>query len=298
MDSKQRLIILIISGILLLAVASYVFWHYSSKKEDPSAELTTNTAPTINRIAKANLPTQTPSKNLSQNPTENTTGKTVVQTTTTTAAAATNEPSKTDTSDDKQLRSIIPNKPTTIAAISRDQAGKEAREVAGREDPMMYVSGYLPYPATKPNTGDSSLNKIAKTTKNHKNIWEKPVGKIPKLIPPPPTDMAKLVPPPPPTSEFPKQGFGSIANLPISTLPSPPSRPTIADKMKLVSILDDKAILAFSNPNLQIKNKWPKTLTLGPGDQFESVSVISVDRDSITLQEDGERSVKVLERVR
>lgn len=108
--------------------------------------------------------------------------------------------------------------------------------------------------------------------------------------------MAKLVPPPPPSSEFPKQD--SIANLPISILPNPPSKPTLVDKLKLISILDDRAILCFSNSTIRSKNKWPRTLTLSPGDQFESVSVISVDHDSVTLQEDGERSVKTLERVR
>jgi len=93
------------------------------------------------------------------------------------------------------------------------------------------------------------------------------------------------VPPPEPPSG---------AGLSVAELPEPPARPSIADKMKLVGIVGDRAILAFSDRELVRENKWPKMVTLGTGEQFESVKVVGVSGDSVTVEEDGERSVKTI----
>jgi hypothetical protein len=98
-----------------------------------------------------------------------------------------------------------------------------------------------------------------------------------------------------------QQGMGMQSNsdlLTQSELPAPPEKPSIASKMKLTAIIGDRAIFEFTDVTAASKNKWPKAISLGPGEQFESVSVSSVTPDAVTLIEDGDRSVKELPRVK
>jgi hypothetical protein len=81
-------------------------------------------------------------------------------------------------------------------------------------------------------------------------------------------------------------------------LPEPPDKPFLADKLKLVGVLGERAVFVFSDQELRRINKWPANLALGPGDQFDSVNVVSVDEQMVTLEEDGRRSVKELETIR
>jgi hypothetical protein len=68
--------------------------------------------------------------------------------------------------------------------------------------------------------------------------------------------------------------------------------------MKLVGIIGDRGIFSFTDPMLRAENQWPKAITLAPGEQFESVSIVSVSPDAVTLEEDGTRQIKELTRVR
>jgi len=105
------------------------------------------------------------------------------------------------------------------------------------------------------------------------------------------------VPPPPPRAED-ALGAGVDGGIALTELPVPPAKPSLADKMKLIGVIGDRAVLAFSDTQLRQENRWPKTLILKPGEQFETVSVLGVNPDSVTLEEDGERSVKNIEPIK
>jgi hypothetical protein len=99
-----------------------------------------------------------------------------------------------------------------------------------------------------------------------------------------------MVPPPPPNT--------GLSSLSLNELPPPPAKPSLARKLKLSAIVGDKAILTFADKELARENHWPLFITLGMGDQFESLSVVQVDAHSVVLDEDGERSTKNLSPVR
>ncbi|HEY9868912.1 MAG TPA: hypothetical protein V6D08_07080, partial [Candidatus Obscuribacterales bacterium] len=171
----------------------------------------------------------------------------------------------------------------SLPATPRLLAANEARAGAGRTDPAARLDSYLPFPRVGPGS-------------------PKPEAAVkgPDIPPPPPA--AKVVPPPPPAAAL----GGDVlapppepeAGLSLAELPAPPSRPSIVDKMKLVGIVGDRAVIAFSDRRAVAENKWPRTITLGRGEQFESVSVVDVNPDSVTFDEDGERSVKSIEPVK
>lgn len=186
------------------------------------------------------------------------------------------------------VNSTLPLTPSTNSkqypATNPAEAKSTAKVAAGRIDPVEPITNYLPFPHLPiVQAGDAVL----------------------ALVPPPPpvdkpmkpkTINEKLVPPPPPMEAMPNTG-GSIAGLPIDQLPVPPSRPTIGDKVRVLGVLDDKAIIAFPKA-MSAKNKWPKTVTLGTGEQFESLTIVSITRDGITIEEDGERTLKPLSTIK
>jgi len=174
-------------------------------------------------------------------------------------------------------------------ATSRATAVEQARAGAGRPNPFSKIDGFRPFPSrgaaatAEPNSAPKSL-----------------AGKraaIGPFIPPPPPGVGaipggigaheSMTPPPPPE--------GTLAP---NELPAPPEKPSIASKLKLVGIIGDRALFTFTDPILRAKMKWPKDLSLGTGEMFESVSVVNVTPDSVTLEEDGDRSVRELQRIR
>jgi hypothetical protein len=99
-----------------------------------------------------------------------------------------------------------------------------------------------------------------------------------------------LPPPPPPVS--------GQNDFPVSELPLPPDRPSIASKLKLTGVIGDKAVFSITDREAIRINKWPAVVMMAPGDRFESIETVSVGADSAVLEEDGERFTKTLERIR
>lgn len=165
-----------------------------------------------------------------------------------------------------------------LPAITREQAAPIARQDAGKTDPLAPVSGYGAFPS-------SGERKIGKPTE------ERRTGEKTGLIPPPPP--GSIPPPPPPILPGP-QGDA----LPISELPTPPEKPSIARHLKLVGILGDKAFMTVTDQNLRRTYRLPKTLAVSPGDRVDFLSVIAVSPSSVTLEEEGERTVKHLSALR
>jgi hypothetical protein len=237
---------------------------------------------------------------------------------------------KVDNAYDSKIKEVDPDmdavpEPTTaqtlskkkIAAIVRYTAQSEAKTAAGRTDPFMPpVESYKAFPSERklvnanvpPPPGSSTENKDQslddllggskkkKSDKSKTKIASKK-GKKGGLLDG--ISSSGLVPPPPPL-DAPQSlpGSADAGSVDLAELPPPPSRPAISGKLKLISIIGDKAVLAFTDARSVHDNKWPKTITLGPGEQFESLSVADVNSDSVTIEEDGERTVKSLESIR
>jgi len=165
-----------------------------------------------------------------------------------------------------------------LPATTREQAAPIARQDAGKTDPLAPVSGYSAFPS-------SGERKISKPR------VEGNTGEKTGLIPPPPP--GAIPPPPPPILPGP-QGD----SLPLSELPPPPEKPSIARHLKLVGILGDKAFMAVTDQNLRRTYRLPRTLAVSPGDRVDFLSVIAVSASSVTLEEEGERTVKHLSALR
>ncbi len=167
--------------------------------------------------------------------------------------------------------------PKSIASTTRLAAAVDARAALGRTDPCAMLENYKPFPRV-----GGKVHSKAETSKTEIAA----ASKEKKVTPPPPPPQFGLVPPPPP---------GEMSEgMSVAELPAPPTKPSLSGKMKLVAIVGDRAILAFSDRSIARENKWPSTVTLGPGEQFESVSMVDVNPDSVTLEEDGERSTKAM----
>lgn len=189
-------------------------------------------------------------------------------------------------------------------STKREEAISAAKQVAGRQDPMAGGFERPQYPspwsliasAGGRTTVDDERDEQEKA--NKERLKNKTAGG--SFVPPPPPLKERAVPPPPPASSA-----GAIAeapSLPIDNLPMPPDKPLVSPGLRLSAIVGNKAMLAVPL-KLRMQNKWPAVICLGPGEKFEdpsngSFSVVSVDRDSVTMEEEQERSVKSLPPIR
>jgi hypothetical protein len=176
-------------------------------------------------------------------------------------------------------QSITPSSTTepgqVFPATSHEQALYNARKGAGRSNPLSPITGFKPFPSNvevqqkvvergeKPGLPQTRFNELGGRT---------------------------ILPPPPPVS--------GQSDFPVSELPLPPDRPSIAAKLKLTGVIGDKAVFAITDREAIRVNKWPAVVMMAPGDRFESIQTVSVGADSAILEEDGERSTKTLERIR
>lgn len=180
------------------------------------------------------------------------------------------------------LGAVLPGAPNlplpadkSIPATLRATAIAAAKGIASRADPCAPLRDLKPFPHNAPAVSSPKSGGAAQAIAS---------AHMPKLVPPPPPGGPGLPGPP--------------DELSVAELPAPPAKPTISGKLKLVAVIGDKAIMSFADRGAVRENKWPQTVTLGPGEQFESISVVGVNGDSVTLEEDGERSVKTVEPVR
>lgn len=113
---------------------------------------------------------------------------------------------------------------------------------------------------------------------------------VKQAIPPPPQS---LIPPPPPGVP---NASEQSSDLPLEDLPPPPEKPSLLAKMRLVGIIDDQALFTLSDTDDNVGR--PYVVTLKPGEQFQTVTLLSVDADSVMVEEDGARTVLTLERIK
>lgn len=178
--------------------------------------------------------------------------------------------------DDQTASRLALNNQSVYAlpALTREQAAVTARASAGKTDPLSPISGFKQFPAF-------SAGKIS-TAAGDKLAAEKT-----DMIPPPPTGS---IPPPPPPIITGQQGD----SLPLTELPAPPERPSIAKHLKLVGILGNRAFMTVTDAYVRKANHLPKTLSVSAGDRVDFLNVIAVTDNAVTLEEDGQRLVKHL----
>ncbi len=172
----------------------------------------------------------------------------------------------------------------SIPSTARLVAAADARAAARRNDPYAPLRELKPFPTSGSKLSEGGTGKV------ESKLSKGAAGLIP---PPPPGNSAGLTLPPPPGNSV---GLASPpgADLTAAELPAPPPKPSLSGKLTLVAIVADRAILTFCDRGMVRDNRWPETITLGPGEQFESVSLVSISGDNVTLEEDGERCVKTL----
>lgn len=165
-------------------------------------------------------------------------------------------------------------------SVKREVVVAEAKQGAGRNDPMMPFSAGQQFPRY-------SNGKLAENSKST------PVEQVVRV-------------PPPPTIESP-QATSSPVNAPktrpaeLATSreiyvcpPLPvPEKPFLGADLKVCGMLDNKVILQL--PSWVCRDYgWPATISLSPGEQFNSLSVVSVNGATVTVDEDGDSSVITL----
>ncbi|MBY0356715.1 MAG: hypothetical protein K2W82_01835 [Candidatus Obscuribacterales bacterium] len=188
--------------------------------------------------------------------------------------------------------------PGKFPATKREQAALEAKQKAGRTNPMTPVfeggtfprfsahgqtetlpteaKGIVPAPPKSKNKAKPGINALAVASAAKQRL----------VPPPPPTVMPSL-------AGNPGGSLPPEAGLPIMQLPPPPDKPSMAGHLRLSAIIGNRAVIQVPY-ELRFQHRWPAQLMLGPGEQFESIRVVSVDPDSVTIDEDGERSIKTL----
>ncbi len=189
-------------------------------------------------------------------------------------------------SEGSEVHAVVPY-PEALPATTRAEAVEQARIGAGRSNPFSApLTQYKKFPLQRGSA--------------HTEVTVEPVKKKPIkiMVPPPPPGAirpADLIPhgnmvPPPPT------GDGDMLSL--KELPSPPEKPSLSGKLKLIGIVGNRAVFTFSDGLLRLQHNWPHYLTLAAGEQFEGVTVMNISPDAVTVEEDGEKQTKELPRVR
>ena len=164
-----------------------------------------------------------------------------------------------------------------IAATTRAMAETNARLRAGRTDPFVDVNRYQPFP--RENRIETDRNRIeTERPITSQNGPMASAGRTPAVADKPPS-VPLTVP------------------ALVERLPDPPTKPTVSDKMQLVGVIGDHVLLSVRQQSSKV-NKLPSSLTLGKGEKFDSLSVVDVTNDSVTLDEDGQQTVKTIAPIR
>lgn len=171
-----------------------------------------------------------------------------------------------------------------ISATDRGAARLLSRSVSGREDPMNAISSFKPFPRGLAS-GDSS-------NPDTMDIPPPPnTGGMSDLLPPPPPSLAESdLPPPPPSFDA-----GGLAS---SDLPPPPEDQSLLRMLSLNAIIGNQAVLSLNDRTYRKTHGLKRFITLGPGESFDSVTLVALDRDQAIIEEDGQRSTLVLPSVR
>lgn len=171
--------------------------------------------------------------------------------------------------------------PGGIQATDRGAARLMSKSVSGREDPMNAISSFKPFPRGLASSESSNLD-----------IPPPPdTGGMSDLLPPPPPSLAGSDLPPPPPS-FDSGGIES------DDLPPPPEDQSLLRMLSLNAIIGNQAVLSLNDRTYRKTHGLKRFITLGPGETFDSVTLVALDRDQAIIREDGQSLTLVLPSVR
>ena len=168
----------------------------------------------------------------------------------------------------------------------RNEVQKEARKEVGTNDPMKSLRTASTYAVkAMDDTGLTSDLFVSKKKPSSKMV------SYPGFVPPPPPDPATAPP------------VQHVAPAPVAHFDAIP--PTPERKMfgiKVTGIIGNRAMLLMRKEGMSRSEK-PEVVCLAPGEQVRNinslpVSVLSVDKDRVTLEVDGDRFVKTLPEIR
>ncbi len=221
-------------------------------------------------------------------------------------ATTTTTTTKTTTTQTSTAEQTAPSASNTVGTGVGNAGGTAGGQLSDPQYPMNVPATSRSEAMLKARVGAGRINPFAQPAGAFKPLFDAPEIKQPKALPKvhvPPPPKFTLAPPPPPTETIlpglAAQSVGQAGTGAIDAqMPEPPEKPLIAEKMKLVGVLADRAFFTFTDLSLRRANKFPSTVVLANGEQFESVHLVSVEPNSVVLEEDGERITKELERIR
>lgn len=165
-----------------------------------------------------------------------------------------------------QAQSTRPVTPAT----SRAEAEATARASIGRSDPMQVQVKAL---SEKQSKMQRSAVIAAKPHKKHGGF---------------------VLPPPPYAPSIVPAGYVGYSNGASALGIYVPEVKPLAPQVRLIGIMEGKAVLSLP-AGLSAKNDWPRTITISAGEKFDSLRVLSISDNTVTLQEGEDKSVKGLE---
>ncbi len=168
-------------------------------------------------------------------------------------------------------------------ASKRNEVQKLARKDAGSDEPMKSIK--TASSCVVRAMDDSGLTSDVFVSK------KKPTGKMvsyPGFVPPPPPD---------PVAAAPVQRSHQVAQF--DAVSHTPERKF---GIKVTGIIGNRAMLLMRKEGMS-RNEKPEVVCLAPGEQVRNinnlpVSVLVVDKDSVTLEVNGDRFVKTLPEIR
>lgn len=277
---NKRLIVIIVVGSVTIA-AAYFFMHTPDESAPPALVQSSTVKPNpLETLETSETATTAEAPHDSQSATQTP----VSEETPTSTQSAVTQPSSTQTTIEKATDSLTatPQTPLIIPSTEREAAKLLAR-ASTTKDPFSAVLLYKPFPSSTATPANDQMKTASTSDKTKPPSQKDGLTKHHKVPPPPPGFAA-----PPP----------AVASIDVGQLPFPPAPPTIADKFKVVGIIGDKAILACTDLSVRHEYKWSKMITVASGDILGPVTVIDVKSDSVTLEEDGNRTERELSPVR
>jgi hypothetical protein len=165
-----------------------------------------------------------------------------------------------------------PFTPTSMADATR-----AARSEVGREDPMAP-------PLAQQQSEDDRTRFIARAPRQGRSYYR-------QTVPPPPPGTTGLIEPP---ISSPQAARDALGRYPYNNgyeqaqTPAPMPKLLVAAEMRLVGLVDDKAIFCLPKDTANRLN-LPTSVTMGPGTPWNGIKLVGISKESATLCDEKSR---------
>lgn len=172
----------------------------------------------------------------------------------------------------------------------------ELESASSEEDSPQQTAATLP-PARSGNIGERRAQEPVPVAVIAASRYTRPPGGGPRHQH---TFSMAIVPPPPPDG-LPADFAYSTPPVAERNVPADNSRNTslgsLIDNITLSAVIDNRAIFKI-NPRYRKRHGLPSAVSLGPGDEFEDLSLVTIDGENVTISEGHKRTVKMLATLR